>query len=61
MLPRFEQFIRERLYLQNVTPATVHWYTSAFKWLPSEAPLDEELKDAVIRMRPGRGSFEQAF
>ena len=26
MLPRFEQFIRERLYLTNVTPATVEWY-----------------------------------
>jgi hypothetical protein len=25
MLPRFEQFIRERLYLTNVTPATVAW------------------------------------
>jgi len=31
VLPKFEQFIRERLYLHNVSPATVEWYTHAFK------------------------------
>ena len=37
MLPslkaRHQQFIRERQYLHNVSPATVRWYTHAFKWL----------------------------
>jgi len=51
MLPRFEQFIRERRYLQNVTPATIDWYTQSLKWLPTETPDANELKDAVLRMR----------
>jgi hypothetical protein len=36
MLPKFEQFIRERQYLHNVTPSTVSWHTHNLKWLPSE-------------------------
>jgi hypothetical protein len=24
--PRFEQFIKEKKYLHNVSPATEHWY-----------------------------------
>jgi integrase/recombinase XerD len=51
MLPRFEQFIRERQYLANVSPATVEWYKNSLRWLPSESPSEEQLKDAVIRMR----------
>jgi integrase/recombinase XerD len=51
MLPKFQQFIKERQYLMNVTPATKEWYTHAFKWLSSESPTDAELKDMVIRMR----------
>jgi integrase/recombinase XerD len=51
MLPRFEQFIRERQYLANVSPATVDWYKNSLKWLTSESPSEEQLKDAVIRMR----------
>ena len=47
----FTDFIRERRYLHNVSPATVSWYTHAFKWLPSESPTQDELKDAVLRMR----------
>src|SRR5438552_4344762 len=47
----FSQFTRERQYLHNVSPATLEWYTHAFKWLPSESPTQDELKDAVIRMR----------
>src|SRR5664279_2841718 len=48
---RFTQFIHERRYLHNVSPATVSWYTHAFKWLPSESPTQDDLKDAVLRMR----------
>ncbi|MFZ0915020.1 MAG: site-specific integrase [Candidatus Korobacteraceae bacterium] len=47
----FTEFIRERRYLHNVSPATVSWYTHAFKWLPSESPTQDDLKDAVLRMR----------
>jgi integrase/recombinase XerD len=48
---RFATFIQERRYLKNVSPSTVSWYTHALKWLPSETPTQEELKDAVMRMR----------
>jgi len=51
MQPRFEQFIRERQYLTNVSPATLEWYKHSLRWLPTESPTDEELKCAVLRMR----------
>ena len=51
MLPKFQQFIREREYLLNVSPATVSWHTHSLKWLRSENPTDDELKQAVLRMR----------
>jgi integrase/recombinase XerD len=47
----FDDFIRERRYLNNVSPATISWYTHAFKWLPCESPTQEQLKDTVLRMR----------
>jgi integrase/recombinase XerD len=47
----FSQFIRERQFLHNVTPATVEWYRHSFKWLPTPTPTPDELKDAVLRMR----------
>jgi integrase/recombinase XerD len=50
-MPGFQQFIRERQYLTNVSPATVEWYKQSLKWLPSESPSQDELKDAVMRMR----------
>jgi integrase/recombinase XerD len=43
MEPHFEQFIRERQYLTNVTPATIEWYRRCFKWLPSECPTQADL------------------
>lgn len=51
MQPRFEQFIRERQYLTNVSPATLEWYKHSFKWLRTESPTQQELKEAVLRMR----------
>jgi len=51
MLPRFEQFSRERQFLSNVSTSTVEWYKHSFKWLRSDAPSQDELKDAVLRMR----------
>ncbi len=50
-MPGFQQFIRERQYLSNVSPATVEWYKNSLRWLPSESPSQEQLKDAVMRMR----------
>lgn len=47
----FSAFVRERQFLSNVSPATLEWYTHAFKWLPSESPSQADLKDAVLRMR----------
>jgi integrase/recombinase XerD len=51
MLPKFQQFIRERQYLSNVSPSTLEWYKHSFKWLLSESPSQDDLKDAVLRMR----------
>jgi integrase/recombinase XerD len=50
MLPRFEEFIRERQYLHNVTPATAEWYRNSLKWLDSESPSPAQLKESVLRM-----------
>jgi integrase/recombinase XerD len=47
----FNDFIRERRYLNNVSPATISWYTHAFKWLPCESPTQDQLKNTVLRMR----------
>lgn len=51
MLPRFEQFIRERQYLHNVTPLTIEWYKSSLRFLPCETPSQEQLNETVIQMR----------
>ena len=51
MLPKFDQFIGERRYLQNLTPATGDWYTQSLKWLPSETPDADALKETAVRMR----------
>ena len=51
LLPKVQQFIRERQYLHNVSQATVSPHTHNLKWLPSESPTDEELKQVVVRMR----------
>jgi len=47
----FEQFIKERQYLSNVSPATVEWYKQSLRWLGTESPSEEQLKDFVLRMR----------
>src|SRR5271166_363185 len=47
----FADFIRERQLLANVSPSTLEWYKYSFKWLRSECPSQNELKDAVLRMR----------
>jgi integrase/recombinase XerD len=47
----FSQFIKERQYLHNVSPATVEWYRQSLRWLGTESPNEEQLKDFVMRMR----------
>jgi integrase/recombinase XerD len=51
MAGRFEQFLRERRYLQGVSERTAQWYAESFKWLGTETPTEDELKAFVIRMR----------
>jgi hypothetical protein len=34
-MTRFEQFIRERQYLINVSVRSIEWYKQAFRWLPN--------------------------
>lgn len=47
----FESFIKERQYLQNVSPRTIEWYQESFKWLHTPKPTQADLKSFVIRMR----------
>ena len=51
MLGRHLEFIRERQYVMDVSPATIRWYPSALKWLDTEAPTQEELTRLVVKMR----------
>ena len=46
-----DQFIKERQYLSNVSPATIESYTQSLHWLGSESPSSGDLKDFVLRMR----------
>jgi integrase/recombinase XerD len=47
----FSAFVRERQFLSNVSSSTLEWYKHSFKWLRTESPSQDELKDAVLRMR----------
>ena len=51
MQQRFEQFIQEKKYLANVSPATCEWYKQSLRWLLSPSPDAAALKDFVMRMR----------
>ena len=45
----FEQFLRERTYIQNVTPKTLNWYQSAWKaFIASQAPVAERPPSAAL-------------
>jgi len=48
---RFSDFIRERQFLTNVSPSTLNWYRCSFKWLDTDAPTQDDLKAAVLKMR----------
>jgi hypothetical protein len=45
------QFIKERQYLFNVSPATIEWYEQSLRWLGTESPTADDLKAFVMRMR----------
>jgi integrase/recombinase XerD len=45
------QFIKERQYLHNVTPATLEWYRESLRWLGTDSPTETDLKSFVMRMR----------
>jgi len=47
----FSDFIRERQLLSNVSPSTLEWYKHSFKWLETDAPTQDDLKAAVLKMR----------
>ena len=49
----FEQFIRERKFLHNVSPRTIEWYEQTFKWLGKYEPTEASTKEFVIGMREG--------
>jgi hypothetical protein len=49
-MTRFEQFLRERRYLGNISERSLEWYRLAFRWLPNDNPSDA-LKDTVVQMR----------
>jgi integrase/recombinase XerD len=50
VLPKFEQFIKERQYVTNVSASTVEWYEQSLKWLNIESPTDADIKAIVMRM-----------
>ncbi|SRR5579883_277641 len=47
----FEQFVKERKYLHNVSPRTIDWYEQTFNWLKKYEPTEQGCKDFVIGMR----------
>lgn len=51
MTEQFEQFIKERQFISNVSPRTVEWYRQSLAWLDNPEPTQDELKSLVISMR----------
>ena len=51
MEKRFEQFMRERKYVTNVSSKTLVWYRESFKHLGTPEPTETQLRDFVIRLR----------
>jgi hypothetical protein len=44
MEPKFTQFIKEHLYLSNVSLRTIEWYEQSLRWLNAEQPSDRDTK-----------------
>jgi integrase/recombinase XerD len=47
----FNEFIREKTYLSNVSPATVYWYKQSFKSLGNPDPTEADITEWVVRLR----------
>ena len=50
-MTKFELFIKERRYLKAVSPRTLEWHEQSLKWLGVENPIEDDYKEAVLRMR----------
>jgi len=50
-MTKFEQFAKEKTYLLGVSPRTVEWYEQSLRWLTNASPSEQDLKDAVVKMR----------
>jgi integrase/recombinase XerD len=48
---KFEQFIKERSLLHNVSVATAEWHRQSLRWLAVEQPTQEDLNNFIFRMR----------
>lgn len=51
MLPRHKQFIKERQYVNNLSPATIRWYEQSLCCLDTESPTSDDIKALIVRLR----------
>jgi integrase/recombinase XerD len=51
VLARHKQFIKERQYVNNVSPATIRWYEQSLCWLDTESPTSDDIKALIVRLR----------
>src|SRR5215831_17936456 len=51
VIEQFEQFIKERQFISNVSPRTIEWYRQSLAWLDNPEPTQDQLKSLVIGMR----------
>jgi integrase/recombinase XerD len=51
VLPKLEQFIKEREYVNNVSPATITWYEQSLCWLSTESPTTDDIRNLIVRLR----------
>jgi integrase/recombinase XerD len=48
---KFEDFIRDRRYLKNVSAKTERWYAQSLNHLINPNPTESDLRDFVVRLR----------
>ena len=46
----FSQFLKEKQFLHNASPATLEWYKQSLRKLGIESPTEKDLKNFVLRM-----------
>lgn len=47
----YEEFIKHKVYLENVSPRTVEWYRDSLKGLGTEEPTQADVDRFIINMR----------